>query len=110
VPPEISRELLLCHAEVLAGRDRPGALRDMAARTGVPEVAAFAQLISQSMACGAAISGATIAYAKEMRETREMKAVEKANKLPVQMSGSMATLILPALLGPTVIRYMAMGS
>jgi tight adherence protein C len=62
------------------------------------------------MACGTAISGATIVYAKEMREAREMKAVEKANKLPVQMSGGMATLMLPALLGPTVIRYMAMGS
>ncbi|MBU2360313.1 MAG: type II secretion system F family protein [Alphaproteobacteria bacterium] len=113
VSPVISAELLLCHAEVLAGRDRAGALQDMALRTGVDEVAAFAQLISQSMAYGTSISDAMTAYAVEMRETREMKAVEKANKLPVQMSAVMASMMLPALfiltIGPTVLRYMAMG-
>ena len=113
VSPVMSSELLLCHAEVLAGRDRAGALRDMALRTGVDEVAAFAQLISQSMAYGTSVSDAMTAYAADMREAREMKAVEKANKLPVQMSGIMASLMLPALfimvLGPTVIRYLAMG-
>ena len=49
------------------------------------------------------------AYAVEMRETREIKAQEQANKLPVKMSGVMASLMLPALfmitLGPTVIKY-----
>ena len=113
VTPVMSDELLQCHAEILAGRDRAGALRDMAIRTGVDEVASFALLISQSMAYGTSISDAMTAYAVDMREAREMKAVEKANKLPVQMSGIMATLMLPALfilvLGPTVIRYLAMG-
>ena len=113
VSPVLSGELLLCHAEVLAGRDRAAALRDMATRTGVEEVAAFAQLIAQSLAYGTSVSDAMTAYATDMREAREMKAVEKANKLPVQMSGIMATLMLPALfimvLGPTVIRYLAMG-
>ena len=113
VSPVLSEELLLCHAEILAGRERAGALRDMATRTGVEEVAAFAQLISQSMEYGTSISDAMLAYGAEMRETREMKAVEKANKLPVQMSAVMAAMMLPALfiltLGPTIIRYMAMG-
>jgi len=44
-----------------------------------------------------------------MRERRELRAQEKANKLPVQMSAVMASLMLPALLmvslGPVVIRY-----
>jgi tight adherence protein C len=52
------------------------------------------------------------AYAIEMRNAREIKAQEKANKLPVQMSGVMASMMLPALflitLGPTIIRYMRM--
>ena len=113
VSPAISEEILLCHAEVLAGRDRPGALRAMALRTGVEEISAFAQLIAQSMEYGTSISEAMNAYAVEMRDTREMKAVEKANKLPVQMSAVMASLMLPALfimtLGPTVIRYLSMG-
>jgi tight adherence protein C len=45
-----------------------------------------------------------------MRDYREMKAQEMANKLPVKMSAVLASLMLPALLlltlGPVVIRYM----
>lgn len=110
VCPPISEEFLMCQAEILAGRDRQDALYDMAERTGVEEAMSFAQLISQSMEFGTSISSALNAYAKEMRETREMKAVEQANKLPVKMSGVMASMMLPALflitLGPTILRYM----
>lgn len=106
----ISEEFLLCQAEILASRDRRQALEDMAERMGVEEVDAFVQVIVQSMEYGTSISTALNAYAAEMRETREMKAVEKANKLPVQMSAVMASMMLPALflitLGPTVIRYL----
>lgn len=110
VCPPISEEFLICQAEILAGRDRKDALNDMAERTGVDEVASFAALIGQSMDYGTSIATALNAYAKEMREVREMKAVEKANKLPVKMSGVMASMMLPALflitLGPTILRYM----
>ena len=40
----------------------------------------------------------------------ELRAQEKANRLPVYMSGVMATMMLPALVlltvGPVVIRYL----
>ncbi len=106
----VSEEFLMCQAEILASRDRRQALEDMAERMGVEEVDAFVQVVVQSMEYGTSISTALNAYALEMRETREMKAVEKANKLPVQMSAVMASMMLPALflitLGPTVIRYL----
>lgn len=109
VSPAISEEFLLCQAEVLAGRDRREALNEMAERMGVEEVNAFVQVITQSIDYGTSVSRALNAYAAEMREAREMKAVEKANRLPVQMSAVMASMMLPALflitLGPTVIRY-----
>lgn len=112
ISPAISEEFLMCQAEVLAGHHREQALHDMAERMGVPEVNAFVALISQSMEYGTSISDALNSYAIEMRETRETKAQEKANKLPVQMSAVMASMMLPALflitLGPTIIRYMAM--
>ena len=61
------------------------------------------------MEYGTSVAVALNAYAVEMRDAREMRAQEKANKLPVQMSAVMATLMLPALflitLGPTIIRY-----
>jgi tight adherence protein C len=66
--------------------------------------------VLQSIQFGTSISGTLSAYAKEMRQSRELRAQEKANKLPVQMSAIMASLMLPALLlltlGPVVIRYM----
>ena len=112
ISPAISEEFLICQAEVLAGRHREQALFDMAERMGVEEVNSFVALIGQSMEYGTSISEALNAYAVEMRETREMNAQEKANKLPVQMSGVMASFMLPALflitLGPTIIKYMAM--
>ena len=110
VTPAIAEEFVACQNEILAGRDRQVALNEMSDRMGVDEVNAFVQLIGQSMEYGTSISTALTAYAVEMREAREMKAVEKANKLPVQMSGVMASMMLPALflitLGPTVIRYL----
>ena len=109
VSPAVSEEFMLCQAEVLAGRDRRQALMDMADRTGMEEIKSFAQVIAQSMDYGTSISDALTAYSNEMRTMREMKAIEKANRLPVQMSGVMASMMLPALflitLGPTVIRY-----
>lgn len=107
--PEISEELLAAQREIQAGRSRDRALIDMANRTGVDEVIAFANVVLQSIQFGSPISGTLTTYAKEMRHHRELRAQEKANKLPVQMSAVMATLMLPALLlltlGPVLIRY-----
>lgn len=110
VAPDLSAEFLLAQREIQAGRSRDRALLDMAARTGVDEVASFAMVVIQSMQFGTSISETLTTYAAEMRRARETRAQEKANRLPVQMSAVMATLMLPALLmltlGPVVIRYM----
>lgn len=109
VAPTVSQEFLLVQTEILAGRDREAALNDMADRMGIEEARSFVNVITQSLQYGSSISSALKAYAIEMRETRELKAQEKANKLPVQMSAVMASLMLPALflitLGPTVIKF-----
>lgn len=109
VSPTVSHEFLLVQTEILAGRDRDQALRDMAERMDIEEARSFVNVVIQSIQYGSSISDALQVYAVEMRETREMRAQEKANRLPVQMSAVMASLMLPALfmitLGPTVIRY-----
>ncbi|MGL5012301.1 MAG: type II secretion system F family protein [Paracoccaceae bacterium] len=110
VSPDISEEFMFTQREILAGRSRDQSLTDMANRMGIDEAISFSNVIIQSLQFGTSISDALTAYAAEMRETRELRAQEKANKLPVQMSAVMAVLMLPALLlitlGPTVIRYM----
>ncbi len=109
VSPDIAYEFLTAQREVLAGRERDKALTDMAVRTGVEEISSFSNVVLQSMQFGTPISEALTTYAEEMRKYRELRAQEKANRLPVQMSAVMATLMLPALLmltvGPVVIRY-----
>ena len=97
-------------SQIQAGRTRDQATNDMAERTGVDTVRSFASVVQQSVQFGTPMNEALMAYAKEMRMYREMKATEMANKLPVKMSAVLASLMLPALvllvLGPTVIRYM----
>ena len=110
VAPDLADEILLAQNEIQAGRDRDQALLHMARRSGVDEVSSFVNVVLQSARFGTPMSDALKTYAEEMRTTRELKAQEKANKLPVQMSAVMASLMLPAIimlsLGPVVIRYM----
>lgn len=112
VAPSVATEFLTVQRQIQAGRSRDQAMHDMAARTGVETVRSFAGVVQQSVQFGTPMNEALMAYAKEMRMYREMKAVEMANKLPVKMSAVLASLMLPALvlltLGPTLIRYMNM--
>ncbi len=106
---EISQEFQIAQREIQAGRSREKAFLDMAARTGVAQVNSFVSVVLQSLQYGSSISDALTVYAEEMRLSRELRAQEMANKLPVKMSAVMASLMLPALLmlalGPVVIRY-----
>ena len=112
IAPDIAYEFLSVQHQVQAGRPRQAAMRDMASQTGVDVVTSFANVVHQSMQFGTSMSEALTTYAGEMREYRELKAQEMANKLPVKLSGVMAALMLPALvmltIGPTVIRYVNM--
>ena len=107
--PAISQEFRLVQLEVSAGGEREKALLDMANRTNVDEVRSFAAVIMQSIQFGTSVSHALTTYAREMRISRELKAQEMANKLPVKMSLTMSALMLPALLllilGPIAIRW-----
>ena len=85
---------------------------DMAERTNVEEMAAFANVILQAGQYGTSISKALTTYADEMRVARELRAQEKANRLPVQMSGVIAVMMMPVLLiiclAPMLIRWSRM--
>ena len=109
VSPDIAFEFLTVQRQVQAGLDRGKALSDIADRTGVEIVAAFAKVVQQSIQFGTNMSDALTIHAEELRGIREVKAQEMANKLPVKMSAVLASLMLPALVlltvGPVLIRY-----
>ena len=107
--PDLAFELLSAQHEIQAGKPRDAALSDMARRTGVDVIRAFALVVEQSMQFGSSMSEALTTYAVDMRDARETRAQEQANKLPVKMSVALASLMLPALLllsaGPSILRY-----
>ena len=107
--PEIAQEFVVAQQEILAGRDREGAFQAMADRLAIDEAYSFVNVVLQSIRFGTSMSQSLLVYSAEMRERRELRAQEKANKLPVLMSAVMAMLMMPSLLivtiGPVVLRY-----
>ena len=111
VAPDVCLEFRIVQQEILAGRDREHTYRDMADRLGIDEAYGFVNVVMQSIRFGTSMSSALLAYSADMRQRRELRAQEKANRLPVLMSAVMAGLMMPALLivtiGPVVLRYIA---
>lgn len=107
--PEIAYEFLTVQRQIQAGRSREEAMIDMANRVGVESVRSFANVVAQSMQFGTSMAQALTTYSEDLRQQRELRAQEMANKLPVKMSAVMASFMLPALImlsiGPVVIRF-----
>jgi len=105
--PRISEEFERVSEQLRAGRARPDALRAMAERTGVPAIKSFAALLIQTEMLGAGIAQTLRTFSSEMRETRFIKAEEKAMRIPVLMTIPLVACILPvivtALLLPAMI-------
>ncbi|AXI43415.1 type II secretion system F family protein [Sulfitobacter sp. SK011] len=110
--PEISQEFMILQLEVQAGKERQAALLDMAEHVDVEELTSFANVILQSNQFGTSVSTALNQFSADMRLDRELRAQEKANRLPVQMSAVMALCMMPVLLliclSPMVIRWINM--
>jgi tight adherence protein C len=85
--------------ELRAGRARAEALRNMARKSGVPEIQSFATLIIQSDRLGSSIGQALKVYGAEMREGRRMRAEEKAHRLPVLLAVPLVVFLLPTMIG-----------
>ena len=105
--PRISAEFEKLSQELRAGRTRAESLRNLGQRTGVGAVSSFATLLIQTDALGTSIGQTLRIYSQEMRETRFMKAEEKAMRIPVLMTVPLVACILPviitALLLPAII-------
>jgi len=89
--------------ELRAGKSREMALRTLARRTAIPEIAAFTTLIIQSDKLGASIAQALKVYAGEMREARRMRAEEKAHRIPVLLSVPLVVFLLPSMMSVLAI-------
>lgn len=94
--PDFGTHLSVIGVEVRTGRALHLALRNFAERVNVEEAKILAVLFRQSEELGTSITQTLRTYSEEMRQTRLIKAEEKANQLPVKMLFPMALFIFPA--------------
>lgn len=108
--PPLAQEFQLTGLALRAGASRPDALRQMAARIGLPEVDALVGLLVQSDRFGTPISDTLRVHAQMLRLQRSQRAQAAAARLPVQLVIPLVFCVFPALLtvllGPAVLGVM----
>jgi tight adherence protein C len=108
--PALAQELNLVNLEINAGLEREQALRNLADRTGVEEVASLCSILIQSDRFGTSVATALKVQSETVRTNRRQKLEELAAKTPVKLIFPLLLFIFPAImvviLGPAVIKIM----
>lgn len=108
---ELSDELGLTAIELGFLPNRRDALANLARRVDMPSVRGLVNTLVQTEKYGTPLAQALRVLAAEFRDTRMMKAEEKAARLPATLTIPMIAFILPplfvVLLGPAIIQAMA---
>jgi tight adherence protein C len=108
--PTLAPELRLVNLEISAGKEREQALRSLAERTGVEEVASLCNILIQSDRLGTSLAQTLKIQSETLRTTRRQKLEELAAKTPVKLVFPLILFIFPAILvvilGPAAIRVM----
>lgn len=104
---EMADELELASAELGFMADRRTAMDNLQRRTGLAAMTALTNTLKQSERYGTPLAEALRVLSREMRDTRLMKAEEKAARLPATMTVPMMIFIMPTLmivlLGPAIL-------
>jgi tight adherence protein C len=108
----LADEMALTNLEINLGAGRAEAMRHMAERTGSDDLNSLVSTLVQSEKFGTAVSDALRTFASSMREIRQTRAAESAEKMGVKMLFPMIAFILPSILivmgGGAVIKIMEM--
>lgn len=104
----LSDELKIMNLELMAGKARKDALRDLAIRTDLEDMNGLVTLLIQTDKFGTSLSRALRVYSDTFRTIRSQRAEEMAAKLPVKLILPLILFIFPsllvAILGPALIR------
>ena len=105
--PQITEELLQINREQRAGKPRVQAWLDMAARSELTDVDAFANMLLQTERFGTPLARALSAFADTTRQKRRQLAEEMAAKTTVKIIFPLVLFIFPSmfivLLGPAAL-------
>ncbi len=112
VSPILADDMALSNLEMHLGAPRADAMRNMARRTGVEDIASMVATLVQSEKFGTSVSQALRTYADAMRTERSQRAEEAAEKLAVMLLFPMVMFIFPCMfiviLGPAGVRIREM--
>ncbi|HEX2922806.1 MAG TPA: type II secretion system F family protein, partial [Chloroflexota bacterium] len=102
----LAKEFRRVIAEIRMGRTRREALKEMVARTEVPDLNTFVSAIIQADQLGVSVAKVLTVQADQMRTLRRQRAEEAATKAPLKMLFPMILLIFPSMfiviLGPSI--------
>ncbi|MEO0107395.1 MAG: type II secretion system F family protein [candidate division WOR-3 bacterium] len=112
-PNPLIFEFKLFLRELMVGKSRKEALRDMANKLEIPDISSFVSTIIQSEEAGASLGPVLRIQAEEMRAKRFQRAEKLASQAPVKMLFPLIAFIFPAtfimLFGPLYFQFKEMG-
>jgi tight adherence protein C len=107
--PDLSSELRLVNLELLAGKGRSEALRNLADRTGVDDLSSLVAMLVQTDKFGTSVAHSLRVFSDTLRTKRRQRAEEAAAKTGVKMVFPLVICIFPAIwivtIGPAVIQF-----
>jgi len=107
--PELSSELRLINLELRAGKGRAEALRNLADRTGVDDIASLVAMLVQTDKFGTSVAQSLRVHSDTVRTKRRQRAEEAAAKTGVKMVFPLVFCIFPAIwvvtIGPAAIKF-----
>jgi tight adherence protein C len=108
--PVLSEQMTLVNLEIRAGTAREEALRNLADRTGLADIASLTGMLIQTDRFGTSVAQALRIHADTMRTKRRQRAEEAAAKTTIKLIFPLVFCIFPALfvviLGPAMIQIM----
>jgi tight adherence protein C len=107
--PDLSSELRLVNLELLAGKGRSEALRNLADRTGVDDLSSLVAMLVQTDKFGTSVANSLRVFSDTLRTKRRQRAEEAAAKTGVKMVFPLVVCIFPAIwivtIGPAAIKF-----
>jgi tight adherence protein C len=103
----MSEQLALVNLEMRAGTARDDALKNLADRTGLPDIKSLVGMLIQTDRFGTSVADALRVHADTMRTKRRQRAEEAAAKTTIKLVFPLVLFVFPAMfvvvLGPSVI-------
>ncbi len=104
----LAEELHLTNLEMRAGGTREKSLHNLALRTGIEEIGTFATMLTQADKFGTSIGDSLRVFSDDLRHKRQIRAEERAAKIPTKMLFPLVVCIFPSIimviLGPAIIQ------